>query len=112
MLTRCSGTVGSVSILDSSFTNVGTAIISKPIIEAPGQGSTGIALENVAFSGVAVAVADTTGATLLAPSALVDEWVVGPVYEGATSARSFSHGGKNRKLSKALGPSGCGWKLF
>jgi hypothetical protein len=87
-------TVGSVSILDSSFTSVGTAVIVNPITATPGKGSTGIALENVALSGVSVAVADTTGATLLASSALIDQWAVGPVYEGATSARTFSQGGK------------------
>lgn len=53
-----------------------------------------MSLENVALSGVGVAVADTSGATLLASSGLIDQWVVGPVYEGAATARSFSKGGK------------------
>lgn len=87
-------TVGSVSILDSTFTGVTTAVLVNPIKTAPGQGSTGINLENVALSGVSVAVADTTGATLLASSSVIDQWAVGPVYEGSSSARSFSKGGK------------------
>lgn len=101
--------VGSVSILDSSFTGVGTAVIVNPITATPGQGSTGIALENVAFSGVSVAVADTAGATLLAASPLIDQWAVGPVYEGATNARTFSKGGKigkYRRHSSLLDPQG------
>lgn len=87
-------TVGSVSILDSTFTGVTTAVLVNPITATPGQGSTGINLENVALSGVSVAVADTSGATLLASSSVIDQWAVGPVYEGSLSARSFSKGGK------------------
>ncbi|GFP60365.1 glucan 1,3-beta-glucosidase [Trichoderma asperellum] len=88
------GNIGSVSILDSSFTSVNKAIVVNPITSTPGKGSTGVSLENVALSGVGVAVADTSGATLLASSGLIDQWVVGPVYEGAATARSFSKGGK------------------
>ncbi|KAE9372961.1 glycoside hydrolase family 55 protein [Stipitochalara longipes BDJ] len=89
------GNIGSVSIMDSSFTNVGTAVIVKPITSTPGMNSTSVILENVALSGVKIAVADTTGTTLLgASSALIDEWAIGPTYEGSTSARTFSKGGK------------------
>lgn len=94
MLTFSFNVVGSVSVLDSSFNNVKQAIVVKPISASTGQGSTGISLENVALSGVGVAVADTSGATLLASSSLIDQWVVGPVYEGSTTARTFSKGGK------------------
>ncbi len=90
-----SGNIGSVSILDSSFTNVGTAVVIAPPSSKTASGSTGVALENVALSGVTAAVADTSGKTLLSGSAaMVDEWVLGPVYEGSTTARSFSQGGK------------------
>jgi hypothetical protein len=95
--------------MDSSFTNVGTVVIANPINPAPGKGSTGIALDNIALSGVSVAVADTTGATLLASSALIDQWVVGPVYEGSVTARTFSKGGKigkYRRHSTLLDPQG------
>ncbi|KYK61874.1 Pectin lyase fold/virulence factor [Drechmeria coniospora] len=88
------GNIGSVSIIDSSITGANQAIVVNPIKSDPGMGSTGISLENVALSGVGVAVADTTGATLLASSGHIDQWVVGPVYEGSTTARSFSSGGK------------------
>ncbi len=41
-------------------------------------------------------MADTTGAVILAGSSAttVDEWALGPVYEGSTTARSYSKGGK------------------
>ncbi|EGO56022.1 hypothetical protein NEUTE1DRAFT_117997 [Neurospora tetrasperma FGSC 2508] len=103
------GNIGSVSIMDSSFTNVGTVVIVNPITATPGKGSTGIALDNIVLSGVSVAVADTTGATLLASSPVIDQWVVGPVYEGSTTARTFSMGGKvgnYRRHSTLLDPQG------
>ncbi|KAI3316936.1 glycoside hydrolase family 55 protein [Xylariaceae sp. AK1471] len=89
-----SGNIGSISVLDSSFTDVQKAIVAHPITSTPGQGSTGIVLENVALSGVGVAVADTAGKMLLSSSGLIDQWAIGPIYEGSTSARSFSQGGK------------------
>jgi hypothetical protein len=90
-----SGNIGSFSILDSSFTNVGTVVVIAPPSSKPGSGSTGVALENVALSGVTAAVADTAGKTLLSGSAaVVDEWALGPIYEGSSTARSFSQGGK------------------
>lgn len=101
--------VGSVSILDSSFTGASQAVVVNRIGSAPGKGNTGVSLENVALSGVGVAVADTTGATLLASSALIDQWAVGPIYEGSTSARSFSSGGKVgkfRRVSELLDANG------
>ncbi|KAH8812142.1 pectate lyase superfamily protein-domain-containing protein [Xylogone sp. PMI_703] len=90
-----SGNIGSISILDSSFTNVGKVVVIAPPSSKPGSGSTGVVLENVALSGVSSAVADTSGNTLLDGSAaIVNQWALGPVYEGSTSARSFSQGGK------------------
>ncbi|KAL0932541.1 LysM domain-containing protein [Colletotrichum truncatum] len=82
--------------MDSSFTNVGTVAVIQPPSSEPGSGSTGLVIENIVMSGVTTAVADTNGRSLLAPSARVDEWVLGPVYSGLadTSARSFSSGGK------------------
>jgi polygalacturonase len=53
-----------------------------------------VSLENVALSGVGMAVADTSSATLLASSDLIGQWVVGPIYEGASTVCSFSKGGK------------------
>jgi hypothetical protein len=69
-------------------------LVVKPITSSLGQGNTGISLENIVLSGVGVAVADTSGATLLAASSSIDQWVVGPVYEGSTSDRTFAKGMK------------------
>lgn len=88
------GNIGSVSIMDSSFSGADKAIVINPIKEAVGAGSTGISLENVAFDGVGVAVSDVSGTTLLAASSKVDQWVVGPVYEGSAEKRTFTKGSK------------------
>lgn len=91
-----SGNIGSVSVMDSSFSNVGTAaiVIGTPSSQ-PGSGSTGVVLERVSLAGVAAAVKDSGGNVLLAGSAgTIDQWTLGPVYEGSTTARSFSDGGR------------------
>lgn len=89
------GNIGSVSVLDSSFTNVGTAVLIAPPSASTGVGSTGVVLENVALSGVSSVVADTGGAVILAgTAAVVDHWVLGPTYEGSTTARTYSDGVK------------------
>jgi len=91
-----SGNIGSVSVMDSSFSNVATAaIVIAPPSPEVGSGSTGVVLENVRLSGVAAAVQDTAGKVYLAGSAgTVDEWALGPTYEGSTTARAFSDGAK------------------
>ncbi|KAI0191651.1 glycoside hydrolase family 55 protein [Astrocystis sublimbata] len=90
------GNIGSVSIIDSSFLNIGTAaVVISPPTSAPGSSSTGVILEKVSLSGVAAAVQDTNGKTLLSgASGMIDQWALGPVYEGSTTARRFSQGGK------------------
>ncbi|KAI8211142.1 hypothetical protein K4K52_011113 [Colletotrichum sp. SAR 10_76] len=91
-----SGNIGSVSVLDSSFTGVATAALQiAPPNEAPGTGSTGVNLENVKLSGVAATVQDTAGKVWLDGSAgTVTEWTLGPTYEGTTAARTYTKGGK------------------
>ncbi|KAL8363406.1 hypothetical protein RB601_009262 [Gaeumannomyces tritici] len=86
------GNVGSASFLDSTFTNVQTAILIAPPNKNPGTGSTGIVVENVKFEGVSKAVADTSGATLLAASGTVTHWALGPVYQ--EKGPDFSMGAK------------------
>jgi hypothetical protein len=88
------GDIGSAAFLDSSFTNVGTVIEMAPPSSLPGTGTTGIILENVAFSSVTKGVADTSGATILAGSSgKIDHWAMGPVYSG-DGTRTFSSGAK------------------
>ncbi|KAH0427929.1 exo-1, 3-beta-D-glucanase [Colletotrichum camelliae] len=83
-----SGNVGSAAIYDSSFQNVGTAVLIAPPDSAPGSGSTSVIIENVSFQGVAKAVADTSGSTLLVPAGKVSHWALGTVY--SSKDRQFS----------------------
>jgi hypothetical protein len=84
------GSIGSASFVDSSFSNVGTAVETRPLNSKPGTNSTGIVLENVAFSNVQKGVADTSGKTLLAGgSKTINEWAAGPIY---APDRRFSMG--------------------
>lgn len=94
--TESSGNIGSVSVMDSSFANVATAaVVIAPASSATGSGSTGVVLENVKLSGVAAAVADTSGKIMLDGSAaVVDQWALGPIYEGSADERTFSMGEK------------------
>lgn len=107
----CSGNIGSVSIIDSCFSGIGTAaVVIAPPSAKTGSGSTGIILENVALSGVPAAVQDTASTTLLNRSAaLIDQWTIGPTYDGMTGSRNFSNGGKvgdYRRHSTLLDASG------
>jgi hypothetical protein len=61
--------VGSVYVLDSVFNNVGTAIQIKPSSNNTATGTTGITLDNVAFTGVTNGVVDTNGKSYLAGNA-------------------------------------------
>jgi hypothetical protein len=83
------GNIGSTMILDSSFSNVGTAVLIGPLNSAPGAGSTGLVLENIAMSGVQKAVADSSGNTILASTDKIEQWVAGPTY---SPKREFSMG--------------------
>ena len=86
-------------ILDSTFSNVGTAVLIGPLNSAPGSGSTGLVLENIAMSSVQKAVADSSGKTILASTAKIDQWVAGPTY---SPKREFSMG----KLTTYKKPAG------
>ncbi|RFU75893.1 pectin lyase fold virulence factor [Trichoderma arundinaceum] len=85
------GHIGSATFIDSSFSNVGTAVLIAPPDSKTGSGSTGIVVENVDFQAVGKAVADTSGKTLLAAPSRVDHWALGPVY---SPGRNFSTGAK------------------
>lgn len=83
------GSIGFVSFLDSSFSNVGTAALVAPLSSEPGSGSTGVVLENVAFDKVRAGVADTSGKVLLSGDGHVGQWVAGPIY---APKRTFAMG--------------------
>ncbi|KAI1872594.1 hypothetical protein JX265_005474 [Neoarthrinium moseri] len=84
-----SGNIGSVSIMDSSFFDVGTGVIIAPVSEEPGTGATGIALDNILWSGSGDVVKDSAGTTLLSAGD-VDSWYLGPNY--GAGYRVWDHG--------------------
>ncbi|CAK7219086.1 hypothetical protein SCUCBS95973_003705 [Sporothrix curviconia] len=79
--TDAGAAVGSIFIVDSTFENTNTALLTMPPSKDPGTGTTGITLDNVAFSGVKGLVVDKNGKEYVQgnPSS-VDTWVLGPVY--------------------------------
>ncbi|KAL4893184.1 pectate lyase superfamily protein-domain-containing protein [Aspergillus ambiguus] len=73
--------IGSVYVLDSVFSNVATAMQIMPSSTSTATGTTGITLDNVAFTGVTNGVIDTNGKSYLAGNVgSVDSWVLGPLY--------------------------------
>lgn len=95
--------VGSASFMDSTFENVGTAILIAPPSFKVGSGSTGVVVENVDFRGVDKPVTDAKGTVLLQASGKVDRWALGPVYSSGGN-RDFVEGHKVRgqQRSQAL----------
>ncbi|KAK4141141.1 pectate lyase superfamily protein-domain-containing protein [Dichotomopilus funicola] len=72
---------GSILLLDSTFTNTGTAILTFSATKELAKGTTGITLDNVAFDNVQSPVVDTEGKVYLPASVgSVDTWVLGPIY--------------------------------
>jgi hypothetical protein len=83
---------GFIMIVDSKFSNTNTAVLTFPATDTPGNGTTGITLDNVAFSGVQNAVADNQGKVYLAGNVgTVDTWALGPICSDS-SARGVSLG--------------------
>ncbi|KAL4949464.1 pectate lyase superfamily protein-domain-containing protein [Aspergillus filifer] len=80
------GNVGSVSFIDSRFTDVTTAVIIAPASATPGSGTTGLVLDNTRIDGPIV---DTSGRQYLG-AGYYDNWVLGPTYSGNT--RSWTAG--------------------
>lgn len=82
-----SGTTGSVSFVDSTFTGTKKAIImGKPSVE-PGTNTTGIVLDNTVIDGT---IEDVTGHQYLGPGSYKN-WVFGPTYS-EDGKRSFVTG--------------------
>ncbi|KAB5577639.1 hypothetical protein GE09DRAFT_1213862 [Coniochaeta sp. 2T2.1] len=82
-----SGTIGSVSFVDSTFTGTKKAIIiGKPSVE-PGTNTTGLVLDNIVIDGT---IEDVTGKQYLGPGSY-ESWVFGPTYS-KDGKRSFVTG--------------------
>lgn len=80
------GNIGSVSFVDSIFTDVTTAIILAPASATLGSGTTGLILDNTRIDGPIV---DTAGTTYLG-AGYYDNWALGATYTGGT--RSWTSG--------------------
>ncbi len=80
-------TVGSVLVLDSKFTNTPTAI--KTAFSGNSVPETGgtLVIDNVDFTGAQIAVAGTTGNTILAGGAVVSSWAQGSAYRPSGGAK-------------------------
>ncbi|KAI8620624.1 pectate lyase superfamily protein-domain-containing protein [Chytriomyces sp. MP71] len=80
--------VGSVILLDSTFSNVGIAV--KTYFGAQsGPGPAGsLRVDNVNFVNTPVGVGSPTGATILAGNQLVAAWAQGSIYTGGSLQRS------------------------
>jgi glucan 1,3-beta-glucosidase len=96
-----SQTVGSVLLLDSKFTNTPTAI--KTAFSSNSLPETGgtLVIDNVDFTGARIAVAGTTGNTILAGGAVVSSWVQGSAYRPSGGASRMA-----KRLPQAPASSG------
>ncbi|KAK0103224.1 hypothetical protein ONS95_005259 [Cadophora gregata] len=105
------GNIASVSVVDSTFNNVNTAVLIAPRQDKVGSGSTGVIMDNVAVSGVSKVVADTSGAVLLATpaSGTVKHWAVGPAYHKAGPDFSLGRKADNsfRRVPELLDSKGA-----
>jgi hypothetical protein len=97
-------------LMDSKFTNTGTAILTFPATKELARGTTGITLDNVAFASVKNAVVDTEGKSYLAASVgSVDTWVLGPIYsDGRVRGDSLSMSYVTPREKSLLGSSVSG----
>ncbi|EAW16386.1 uncharacterized protein NFIA_057350 [Aspergillus fischeri NRRL 181] len=102
-----SGNIGSIYVVDTRFTNIATAIPTKPASKDPGTGTTGITLDNVAFSNVQHYVFATKGKEYVegAPSS-VDTWTLGAVYfRGTIRDVSLGYSFNTPRKSPLIGAS-------
>lgn len=74
------GYLGSVYIMDSTFTDVGTAVRSAPVSVEPGTGTTSVTLDNVLFDRVANRVFDGEKEYVEGRPSTLDTWTLGPIY--------------------------------
>ena len=103
-----SGSIGSVSFVDSKFKNTKKSIIMGKPSDKPGTNTTGIVLDNTVIDGP---IEDTTGKQYLARGSY-KSWVFGPTYT-KDGKRSFSSGQSMEypRQSSLQGGSGDGLPL-
>ncbi|KAL8359373.1 hypothetical protein RB601_007892 [Gaeumannomyces tritici] len=72
--------LGSVYIMDSTFTDVGTAVQNAPVSVEPGTGTTSVTLDNVLFDRVTNRVFDGEKEYVEGRPSTLDTWTLGPIY--------------------------------
>lgn len=99
------GNIGSVSFIDSVFSNVGTAVLMAPPSEKAGSGTSGLILDNTRISG---SVKDTSGNTITG-SGYCNNFVIGPVYkDGKRSWTKGSTANEYKREKTLLGKTKSG----
>ncbi|RAL05308.1 exo-beta-1,3-glucanase Exg0 [Aspergillus ibericus CBS 121593] len=83
-------TVGSVLMLDSTFTSTPTGIVTAFSSDSIPTGGGALVLDNVDFSGSTVAIAGVNGNTILAGGSVVDNYVQGNVYTPSSTVNKRS----------------------
>ncbi|KAL2141294.1 hypothetical protein VTI28DRAFT_2528 [Corynascus sepedonium] len=100
---------GSLLVQDSTFTNTATAILTFPPVAAKHAGTTGITLDNVAFSGVNAAIADNAGKVWLEGSVgTVDTYTIGPAFyseDNGSGGFVLGQSSETPRLDTLTGPS-------
>ncbi|KAL8370014.1 hypothetical protein RB595_000395 [Gaeumannomyces hyphopodioides] len=72
--------LGSIYIMDSTFTDVGTAVRNAPVSVEPGTGTTSVTLDNVLFDRVTNRVFDGEKEYVEGRPSTLDTWTLGPIY--------------------------------
>ncbi|OJZ89792.1 glycoside hydrolase family 55 protein [Aspergillus luchuensis CBS 106.47] len=81
-------TVGSVLMLDSTFTSTPTGVVTAFSSDSIPTGGGALVLENVDFTGSTVAIASVNGDTILKGGSVVSNYVQGNVYTPGSSSNS------------------------
>jgi glucan 1,3-beta-glucosidase len=85
-----SQTVGSVLVLDSKFTNTPTAIKTAFSGNSAPETAGTLVIDNVDFTGAQIAVAGTTGNTILPGGGVVSSWAQGSAYRPSGGAQRMA----------------------
>jgi glucan 1,3-beta-glucosidase len=74
------GAIGTMTLADSSFNNVGTGIITEFNCTFEPAAAGGVLIDNVDFTTATVAIGTKEGDVILEGGSLVDGWSQGPLY--------------------------------
>ncbi|PYH45642.1 exo-beta-1,3-glucanase Exg0 [Aspergillus saccharolyticus JOP 1030-1] len=83
-------TVGSVLMLDSTFSSTPIGIVTAFSSDSIPTGGGALVLDNVDFTGSSVAVASVSGSTILAGGSVIDNYVQGNAYTPSSTLKKRS----------------------